>query len=499
MVVPQWTTPSSWAIGWSVGIAVILVWLFHQQNFDDPYITYRYAVNLAEGRGFLYNVGERTISTTTPLYAILLVPVYMVGWDIPTVASSIGAISLACCGVCFWFLARAWGMRKAGMVGLVLLPTSPLLLPTIGGEIPWYLALILAGFLACAHRRIGWAALLFALATLTRADGVLATIAALLYLLCTSAGSRSLGQYPSLSQTTAQSWQTVLRLGIPYATLIAPWFVFAWGYSGSPFPATLVAKQHQALLPGSQRFLDGWIAQMHQFWDHPFLRIQLAMAAMGGGILLGRRGRPWLLVGGWNLLYLVGYTMLGVSGYFWYYGPLAIGLSTLIGLGIELFDRMPRASVMLRYALLGALLLAMAYPHGYVMLKTYRQRDPRIAIYREAGEWLRQHTPPDARVGTLEVGIIGYYAQRRMYDFAGLLQPETARQLTSTTSYAHAAVWVFRRYHPDYLVLQKGLFGLLESDPVFRQQCTVAKILTTPEYPHTLIIYACNPWSESAV
>ncbi|HLF80433.1 MAG TPA: hypothetical protein VI410_01595, partial [Anaerolineales bacterium] len=42
------------------------------QAFDDAYITYRYARNLAHGDGFVYNHGERVLGTTTPLYTILL-------------------------------------------------------------------------------------------------------------------------------------------------------------------------------------------------------------------------------------------------------------------------------------------------------------------------------------------------------------------------------------------------------------------------------------------
>ena len=42
------------------------------QAFDDAYITYRYARNLAHGDGFVYNRGERVLGTTTPLYTILL-------------------------------------------------------------------------------------------------------------------------------------------------------------------------------------------------------------------------------------------------------------------------------------------------------------------------------------------------------------------------------------------------------------------------------------------
>src|SRR5438067_10854884 len=34
--------------------------------FDDTYITFRYALNLASGFGFVYNVGESVLGTTAP-------------------------------------------------------------------------------------------------------------------------------------------------------------------------------------------------------------------------------------------------------------------------------------------------------------------------------------------------------------------------------------------------------------------------------------------------
>jgi hypothetical protein len=80
----------------------------------------------------------------------------------------------------------------------------------------------------------------------------------------------------------------------------------------------------------------------------------------------------------------------------------------------------------------------------------------------DGGEWMRDHTPPHASVGTLEVGLIGYYSQRRMIDFAGLIQPQVSNQLTAQTTYEDAALWAVEPYRPGYLVLHNNLFPRLE-------------------------------------
>ncbi|MBZ0295216.1 MAG: hypothetical protein K8L99_21815, partial [Anaerolineae bacterium] len=52
----------------------LAIWLLlmHQFRLDDSFITYRYARNLAQGQGLVYNQGDAVLSTTAPLYAMLL-------------------------------------------------------------------------------------------------------------------------------------------------------------------------------------------------------------------------------------------------------------------------------------------------------------------------------------------------------------------------------------------------------------------------------------------
>ena len=78
--------------------------------------------------------------------------------------------------------------------------------------------------------------------------------------------------------------------------------------------------------------------------------------------------------------------------------------------------------------------------------------DPRYSIYRAAGEWLNSNTQPGDIVGSLEVGIIGFFADRPMVDFAGLIQPEVAEQFNSETTYEDSALWAVSNYKIDYLV-----------------------------------------------
>jgi hypothetical protein len=118
--------------------------------------------------------------------------------------------------------------------------------------------------------------------------------------------------------------------------------------------------------------------------------------------------------------------------------------------------------------------LMLSIIQGYNSWQVRQHPDQRVNIYRAIGTWLGAHTPADAVIGTLEVGIIGYYAERPMVDFAGLIQPEVAKHLTQSTTYEDAALWAIERYQPDYVVLRKGDFGHLRQSYI-ESHCHLTK------------------------
>ena len=55
-----------------IGLVLLLQVLPGPRPVDDAYITFRYARNLVNGLGFVYNVDQPVLGTTTPLYTLLL-------------------------------------------------------------------------------------------------------------------------------------------------------------------------------------------------------------------------------------------------------------------------------------------------------------------------------------------------------------------------------------------------------------------------------------------
>ena len=51
---------------------VVVAFSFSERGSDDLFITYRYGDNLHKVVGFVYNPGERVLSTTTPMLVLIL-------------------------------------------------------------------------------------------------------------------------------------------------------------------------------------------------------------------------------------------------------------------------------------------------------------------------------------------------------------------------------------------------------------------------------------------
>jgi hypothetical protein len=101
----------------SILAAALVVWTgfhgFTRLSLEDALITFRYARNLTDGNGFVYNVGERVLGTTTPLLTLLLGGIGSIlgAGVIPTSAVVLGMAGMA--GAAVLTFGRTSVRRKA--------------------------------------------------------------------------------------------------------------------------------------------------------------------------------------------------------------------------------------------------------------------------------------------------------------------------------------------------------------------------------------------------
>lgn len=165
-----------------VGCGILLAWI-NRFVQDDAYISFRYARNLADGVGFVWNVGECVEGYTNFLWTLLMVPAFWFGCDVTVWCQTLSLLSYAAT------LLLVWKLSGNGKTEPSRFRFLPLLLITTnfsvtsyatGGLETQFLTMLVAysAYLSERSRKGNWQSLLLfsfasAAAILTRMDSVL--------------------------------------------------------------------------------------------------------------------------------------------------------------------------------------------------------------------------------------------------------------------------------------------------------------------------------------
>jgi hypothetical protein len=440
-------------------------------SYDDAWITYRYAYNLAAGNGFVYNPGERVLGTTAPGYA-LLVGILALPWPeaVPRIGGMLGAVALAASAVALFAFGARSGWALAGFVAGLVFVVNPLALDSFGGEMLPQAALVLWGLAAVALGRPRSATTLGVGAAIVRPDGVVA----LALILCWIAWRER---------------RVPLAAGACAVLALAAWFGGLWLYFGSPLPETMAAKQAQRASGiwnplGTDLVI--WILALTDYPTRfrvrteagftPFLALALA------GLPLLAWARTWWPVVAWPVLLLLAYRQIRVPFYHWYAVPPLALLAVTAGLAAEALarglaalvrrlappgDRRGMAMPVAAAVTLAVVVISAAAPMARRALDTGRWfPGPGERAYIAIGEWLARSTPAGASVGYIEVGFIGYHARRRIVDPFGLVTPGVAAAVAKRD-----LLYAYRSRRPDFILFNPAQFpdtlGRLPEQPWF--------------------------------
>ncbi|MBN1429021.1 MAG: hypothetical protein JXB07_11595 [Anaerolineae bacterium] len=454
-------------------IAAILTADFWNYTQDDVFITYTYSRNIAQGRGFVFNPGERVQGTTTPLYTLLMSGVYLITPDLLHAGNLLSTIFLVlACGLVV-SLMRSELSAYSRFAIAVMLATLPLVYVSFGMETLLYCALLMLAFRLWGQGHRRWAMLAAAALTWTRADGIV--LGGVLWLVAAWEAWRDNTERPIPARVSRFPWV----LGLIYMAGILPWFGFAWVYFGTPLPNTLSAKQE--ILQGVRFWVDGFGWWKTFYGNNPLSALSFPLIGLGIWESMRRpRLRPLAL---WAIAFTAGYTVLNVTA-FWYYTPLVVVLIVLAAIGGEciarwlLHRRLQRGMVvgvsLFLVCVSGALAFAAAWPYG--------TPPPRTSTYRLVGQWIEQNTDPDSTILVGDLGIMGYYAQRRTLDTPGLVVPRLPHWQDGYT---------IANYRPDYIVATQyyAWVDLISQDWFVYQYVPVAQISTPGDIMSPITLY----------
>ena len=402
------------------------------RTIDDAYITFRYARNLLDGHGLVYNHGEAVLGTTTPLFAILMaalgLPLGGSEAPFPEIAMVLNAVADAITAFILVRIGSQLGSSAAGVATALIWAVHPWSVTfAIGGmETSLVVALISATFYLHLTGQPIKAAATAGFALITRPDALifLAPIVAdrLLITLKKPASSKPIG------------WRELAAFGTP----VGLWIAFSTLTYGSPLPQSVSAKAVAYELPataGLVRLLQHyatpfmWNELLGPAWIAVGLILFPVLFALGALMAIRSAPRAWpLFVAPW--LFLLIYAVANPLLFRWYLVlPMPMYLLGIF-LGGARFARdvkhwLPLALLVV-VGLIGTLSAWTLRPdHGPARPAPEMAFIKLELLYQEAAEIVSGHIQPGEVLAAADIGTLGYRAPVEILDTLGLISPQS--------------------------------------------------------------------------
>jgi len=419
---------------------------------DDPFITFHYVENVINGKGFVFNEGERLEGYSNFLFLLMLIPAAIFQIGLLGVAKMYGFFAvLGTILLLYSFISEYYPdvKRRHFLILLLLALSGNIALWAVSGMEITVTTFFLTGawvFFCRGMRKGGrefnWSAIFLLGAALNRHEGVLYFIALGAYLIF--AGLK--GKIPAP------------RILLWFALFLLPFGLYnLWRvtYFGALLPNTFYAKVTGSLVmqvKAGVRYAGIFL------WRQPYLFLLAPFF-------------PILAVGKWNierataiLLLLAQLFFIIVCGGDWmplgrFFVPVLPILFFLWQEGLlETMDWLQgrdthyrlRDAVGLLCAVL--ILLSLVEERRATRPIVYSVRTHTlITTHINIGLLLRDTVPPDSLLAGEEAGIIPYYSGLRFLDMVGIVDAHIARQKGSL-HFKHDVNYVLER-RPDYVLL----------------------------------------------
>lgn len=407
---------------WIAALLALAVYLgqviaFGNAPQDDTFISLRYARNLVEGQGLVFNPGERVEGYTNCLWTLLLALPFALGIDPVLFTYGLGILSGALLVLAAAALARTLAPERplaAGIAALLAAATPYLVAEAIMGlETALFAAfagLALAAYLARPERALPSALALIA-AALTRPEGLLVSGWVGLHDLASSARS------PERRRPFLLRWALVLGA-------VGAHMLFRFLYYGDVVPNTFHAKVG-----------GGWAAVLRGLeYAFGFVLASLPLALLGAyGLSRSSGARAARARARWILGLALAYTAYSiyVGGDFKptyrFFALPALLFAALAGVGAlrlgGLARRAPDA-LALGLGCVGAALLILPASTTRAFV---RQRVQLYPLHLAIGAWLRDALPPGTWIATANAGAVPYESRLPTVDLVGLCDAHIAR------------------------------------------------------------------------
>ena len=427
-------------------IAVPLAYsLYTNHVWEDFFITFKYSKNFCEGNGLVYVPGEKVHGFTSPLGVMLPAFCYLVtGSD--SYEKAIWLFRILFCIPAFaaagLFLISVFlkedgdhKMLPVFFAGLLFAAEAKSVVFSVNGmETAFMLFFLSWTFYLMTRDKFNWLQLGVAWGGMmwTRPDS------------CVYIAVLSIAFYIFRRGASRDFMVSILKAAAVTTVFYLPWFTWAWWYYGSPVPNTVLAKEGMG---GSANLLEiiprmishfhiaaGWVyAPVYphfQGWN-PLVFVFSTAAGLFAALY-------WMLPWAGNdrigraascsFFFIVLYFSYMPFPYPWYFPPAAMLGIIVFARGTFMlaghFKKPENRSAVPVLALSGCFLVMtvtlLMTSYEMMMQQKYVEDGTR----RKVGEWLNRNSDKNDRIYVEALGYIGYFSDRKILDWPGLVSPE---------------------------------------------------------------------------
>ncbi|NLV43882.1 MAG: hypothetical protein GXY07_05210 [Candidatus Hydrogenedentes bacterium] len=460
---------------------------------DDAFITLTYSKNIVLGRGFVYNYGEPTYGSTSPLLVLIGAALGVLLPWLPlhllvTLFTALCAIGIGWILLIFHRQFRISPWIAVFMGSAVIIASDPVYL---GMESFLFQFLLVLSCTQAFRKRYLSCGVCIALLHLTRAEGVLLLPVLMLYV-CVSDFNKGERDIYNL-------FRPLLRMALGAGVVAGIWTCYAYITFGRITPNTFSAKITALEYTGKGLdFRASWLLYVNnRFKDWGgFFNVYNVFGVMiwslaGLGIYdIVRYRRRWIIFLLYALAYIIGYSIINIGFHRWYGLPLVLILilSMVLG-GARLAGRVlasQRKILMVGMILTVTILFLGVEIYRGVGQSSRKWMDPRAPTYLKVASWLRSNTEPGSSVSIGEIGYIGYFTDNKIVDLVGLVSPEVVPFLAKGDT-----VGGFMMYKPDYHILIEGcpFSEPILKHPFFIENYTQVACIRGPKPREKMYIY----------
>ncbi len=466
-------------------LVILLLQEYHYLNFtlDDPFISFRYAENLASGHGLVFNPGEPVEGYTNFLWTVLLAFPALCGvsrFDLGLLltAKALGVVFGIATMILLWRSSQLLQSAR-GTSELQFAWAGPLFLASTGIYAFWSMGALetpLVTFLVVlatvlyvrdelsgsSRLRVPLSSICFALASLTRPEPVLVFLAVALFRLIDRVRSHDL----------RRMWRYDALWFCTFSLILASFELWRYAYYGTLLPNTYYAKVagitgELSTYSNGLQYFGSFVQSLRlQFllpifalpfayrrWSvkTPALVLTIVVVQIASTVYAGGDWMPGFrfLVPSLPLLALLFQEGVTLAWLLVRDGAVRLGCNRMrpeaIAWGIT--------SSLLLLASASSLHGAHAVIKGQLpwLVSGFQTQHLLPGEYYEVGKWMRANIPRDSLVALGEAGIIPYYSGVRVLDMFGLMDKHIAR-LPGPIHVKFDADYVLSR-QPDYILL----------------------------------------------